>query len=137
MVAFFLLSCGGAKRPSLQQVLVSDCFWDRTGDNQVIGGLNSCYRFFSDGRCYYYYYQFRFERQGDSVVRFRKDSAYRYSDGDNIMPDTWKLQGDTLLYIEGVPHKALNVTFDSVLVVEQGTGDTLLLRKNCKTIVHK
>jgi hypothetical protein len=101
-------SCKNSKQLSLVNVLKSECFWDRTGDNQVIGGLNSCYRFLPNGKCYFYYYNFYNKRITDSV--------YKYDDGDNILPDTWSVVGDTLLIATGAHYRVLNFCKDSVVV---------------------
>jgi hypothetical protein len=127
LTVIFLLSCNSPKSPALTDILQGDCFWDRTGDKQVIGGLNSCYMFSAGERCFSYYYNFYNHK--------RTDSVWRYDDGDVLVQDTWSVMGDTSLVIRGTQYKVLNAANDSVLVVEQPTNDTIVLRKNCKTFI--
>lgn len=127
-VVLYLISCSGAHTPTLEDILKSNCFWDRTGDNQVIGGLNSCYRFLPDGQCYFYYYNFRNRKLTDSVVRYETD--------DVIVPTTWSTIGDTVLIARGTHYKVFAVTKGSV-IVEGYMNDTMIFRKNCHTILEK
>jgi len=125
---FFLFSCKSASKASLNDVIKSDCFWDRTGDNQVIGGLNSCYRFLPDGDCFFYYYSFKNKRI--------TGAAYRYETDDVIVPTRWSVQGDTLLIARAVHYKVLAFTQNSITVVGFN-NDTMVFRKNCSTILRK
>ncbi|SHE77572.1 hypothetical protein [Flavisolibacter ginsengisoli] len=127
-VIVFLISCNDYRHPTLEDVLKSNCFWDITGDNQVIGGLNSCYRFLPDGQCYFYYYNFRNRKLTDSVFRYETD--------DVIVPTTWSTVGDTLLIARGTHYKVLTVAKDSV-TVEGYLNDTMVFRKNCHTVLDK
>jgi hypothetical protein len=124
----YLVSCKSSHTPTLANILKSNCFWDITGDNEVIGGLNSCYRFLPNGQCYFYYYNFRNRKLTDSVVRYETD--------DVIVPTTWSSLGDTLLLARGTHYKVLAIAEDSVTV--QGfLSDTLVFRKNCHTVLGK
>jgi hypothetical protein len=125
---FFFLSCNNSKSLSLADTLKSDCFWDRTNESGVIGGLNSCYRFLPDGQCYFYYYNFYNHQLTDSV--------YRFEDTDVIVPTTWTTKGDTLLIARGTHYKVISFARDSV-VVEGYLKDTMIFRKNCHTILEK
>jgi len=122
-----LISCKGSHF-ILTEAIKTDCFWDITGDNQVLGGLNSSYRFFPDGKCYFYYYNFYNKK--------RTDSVYRFEDVDIIVPPTWSTVGDTLLIARGTVYKVLEFSPDSIIVTGYG-NDSLILRKNCKTILEK
>lgn len=128
LVALYLISCKDTHTPTLENILKSNCFWDRTGDNQVIGGLNSCYRFLSDGRCYFYYYNFRNKKLTDSIFRYETD--------DFIVPTTWSVMGDTLLIARGTHYKVLAVAKDSITVIGY-QRDTMIFRKNCHTVLIK
>jgi hypothetical protein len=129
LITIFLLSCNPYKSPELKEVLKGDCFWDRTGDKEVNSGRNSCYKFSSEGRCFFYYYNFYNHK--------RTDSVFLYDDGDVIVPDTWTTQGDTSLIIRGIQYNVLDVTMDSVLLVITKTKDTIILRKNCKAFLER
>jgi hypothetical protein len=112
---------------SLTNILKGDCCWDRTEEDGVIGGLNSCYRFLPEGQCYFYYYKF-YNRQ-------ITDSVYRYDDGDVVVPDTWSVQGDTLLIARGSPYRVLDFSKEAVTV--ENNHDTIILRENCHTLFKK
>ncbi|SHF42350.1 hypothetical protein SAMN02745131_02602 [Flavisolibacter ginsengisoli DSM 18119] len=121
---FCLLSCNSSQSLHLDDVLKSDCFWDITGDKEVIGELNSCYKFLPNGQCFFYYYNFRNHK--------RTDSVYRYDDFDVIVPDAWSAKGDTLVIARGTYFKVVAFSKDSVLV--ETPVDTMVFRKNCHTI---
>ena len=125
---FWLMSCRDAGKPTLENILKSDCFWDRTGDKQVIGGLNSCYRFLPDGQCYFYFYNFKNRKLTGSV--------FRYDDDDVIVPNTWSVVGDTLLIARNTHYKVLSFVKDSI-TVEGYLNDTMVFRKNCRTVLEK
>ena len=121
-----IFSCKNSKRLNL--ALESDCFWDRTDERGVIGGLNSCYRFLPDGQCFFYYYSFYNHK--------RTDSVYRFEDIDVIVPTTWSVKEDTLLIARGTHYKVLSFTKESI-IVEGYLNDTMIFRKNCRTILKK
>ena len=129
ITAMLMISCNSHKPPRLKEILKTDCFWDRTGDKQVFGGLNSCYKFFPSGKCSFYYYKF--------YNRKRTDAVFHYDDGDVIVPEVWSVSGDTSLIIRGIQYKVLNTALDSVLLVEQSTNDSFILRKNCNTFIQR
>ena len=120
---FSVLSCKDS-RLTLKDAITSNCFWDRTEDNEVIGGLNSCYKFLPDGRCYEYYFNFYNKKITDSV--------YRFADTDIMVPTTWSVVGDTLLIARGTDYKVLNFSKDSITLIGY-ESDTMIFRKNCKT----
>lgn len=128
LTILFLISCKSRDAPSLESTLKSNCFWDITGDNQVIGGLNSCYRFLPNGECYFYYYNFRNRKLTDTVFRYETD--------DVIVPTTWSTVGDTLIIARGTHYKVLEVGKDSITVVGY-LKDTLVFRENCQTVLGK
>lgn len=123
-----LFSCKNSQNPNLSDLLKSECFWDLTENKEVIGGLNSCYRFLPDGRCYYYYYNF--------YNRKRTDSVFRYDAGDVIVPDTWSVIGDTILMARSAQYRILSFGKEAV-IVKGYMNDTIVLRKNCRTILEK
>ena len=128
LAAIVLFSCQQTKSFGLREILNADCFWDEVGDKQVIGGLNSCYKFLPDGMCYFYYYNFHNHK--------RTDSVYRYDDGDNIVPDIWSVQGDTGLVIRGIEYEVLEASPDSVMIVNRLSTETFMLKKNCTTFLE-
>jgi hypothetical protein len=128
IAVLFLISCKHNDDHTLESILKSNCFWDRTCENQVIGGLNSCYRFLPDGQCYFYYYHFRNRKLTDSV--------YRYETDDVIVPTTWSVSGDTLLIARETHYKVLAIEKDSI-TVEGYMNDTMVFRKNCHTVLGK
>jgi len=128
VAAVFLASCKASHSPTLNDILKSTFFWDRTGENRVIGGLNSCYRFLSDGQCYFYYYNF----QNGTLT----DSVFRYEADDVIVPTTWSTVGDTLLIARGTHYNVLVLANDSI-IVKGYLNDTMVFRKNCHTVLDK
>jgi hypothetical protein len=128
LATVYLFSCKQSYSVSLENTLKSNCFWDITEDKQVIGGLNSCYRFLPDGQCYFYYYYFI----NKSLTR----SVFRYDDDDIIVPDTWAVIGDSLLIARGTQYTVLAFSKDSI-IVEGYLNDTLIFRKNCQTMLGK
>ena len=113
---------------NLSEVLKGDCFWDRTGENGVMGGLNSCYRFLPNGKCYFYYYNFYNHRVTDSVFRYEAD--------DVIIPATWTSKSDTVLIARGTPYKVISFG-ENFVVVEGNFKDTVIFRKNCQTVLER
>ena len=119
----FLYSC--KQKPGLRETLASECFWDITGDNQVIGGLNSCFRFLPNGESHFYYYNFYDKKITDSVYLFDND--------DVIIPNTWTTFGDSILIARGTEYKILDFQKDSVRA-SMGHLDTVVFKRNCHTI---
>src|SRR5262245_19539090 len=113
---FFLVSCKNS-HVSLSKILKGDCFWDRTGDKEVIGGLNSCYRFLPDGRCFFYYYHFHHYRKNDSVYHQRTDTVFRYDDDDVVIQHIWSVVGDSILIAQEVSYRVLNFSYDSIKIM--------------------
>ncbi len=111
----------------LTDVFNSDCFWDETEQNGVNGGLNSCYRFLPNGKCFEYSYYFYDKKITDSV--------YHTDNDDLILPDKWSAIGDTLLIARGTHFKVLEYTQHSVTVLGY-MNDTMVFRKNCNTVLH-
>lgn len=128
VAALLHTSCKAPHPPTLDDILKSTCFWDRTGESQVTGGLNSCYRFLPDGQCYFYYYNFRNRKLTDSVFRYETD--------DVIVPSKWSVVGDTLLIARGIHYKVLAFANDSI-TVKGYLNDTMVFRKNCHTVLGK
>ncbi len=126
IILILLLSCQVQKSPSLKSILADQCFWDIVDDNQVRVGVNSGYRFLSNGNCFFYYYKFS--------RRKRTDSVYRYETTDVLFPNIWTSTDDTLLNIRGFEFRIISLTADSISVINKRSGDKLLLHKNCKTI---
>ena len=124
----FFCSCKNTPEENLSDIIKSDCFWDITEDNQVIGGLNSCYKFLPNGECFLYNYKF--------YNRKITDSVYRYETDDVIVPTSWSVQGDTLLIARAVHYKVLAFAKSSISV-EGFNNDTLVFRKNCSTRLGK
>ena len=128
IITMIILSCNSYKQHTLRDTLASKCFWDIVKDKQVIGGLNSCFRFLPDGKCFFYYYNF-YDKQ-------KTDSVFRYDDDDVIVRDTWSTIGDTLLVARGMKYKVLEFSKESV-VLQQRNGDSVFLEKNCKTFLER
>mgnify|MGYP000943815096 CR=1 FL=1 len=124
LIIFAGTTCKRYKAKTLRDVLSSKCFWDRTEEDRVIGGLNSCYQFLPDGQCFFYMYNFYNRRKSDSV--------YRYFDDDVIVPNRWSVEGDTILIARNYRLKILNFDESSVSYIGY-KNDTIVLRKNCKT----
>jgi hypothetical protein len=97
------------------------CYWDiRDSLAASLGRSAYCYSFSKDGYCEYFFY----DRKG------RRD---RYDFDDNVpTTKTWKLQGDTLIYILGVERKLLSFSNDTILLENPITKVKDTLVKNCK-----
>lgn len=119
-----LISC--TEHLTLKEAIKSSCFWDITEDDKVIGGLNSCYQFLPDGRCYFYYYDFNNKKKTDSVFRFE--------DTDIIVSEKWFTIGDTTLVAREAQYKVLGFSKDTIQVIGY-ENDTLTFQKNCKPIL--
>lgn len=98
-----------------------DCYWDiRDSLSVSLGRSAYCYRFSEDGHCAYFFYD-------------RKGRRNRYDFDDNVpTTETWKLQGDTLIYILGVERRLLRFSKDTILLENPITKGKDTLVKNCK-----
>jgi hypothetical protein len=121
-----ITSCEKSKDPDLAEVLKGECFWDMTEKENVIGGLNSCYRFLSNGKCYFYYYNFYDKK--------RTNTVYKFDDDDVSVPETWSTEGDTVIIARGANYKVISFS-DSQIVVEGYLKDTMSFIKNCETVL--
>jgi len=131
LVLFFItttICCKRYKEKTLIETLESDCFWDNVNDKEAISGLNSCFRFLPNGKCYFYYYHF--------YNRVRTDSVNRYSHDDGINEDTWSTIGDSILFVQGIKYRLVYFSEDSV-VIQHKRGDSVFLRKNCQTFIGR
>ncbi len=124
-----LISCNErVSKPKLKDILNSGCYRDIL-DKQVVHFINSCYLFEKQGKCLFFYYNFY-----DQV---RTDSVYRYDDDDVIVPDTWSVEGDSILTVRGISYSIIRYTNDSVYAKHHRQTDTLILTRNCNTFLGK
>lgn len=112
-----------ANNTSLSSIITSsNCYWDVHDNYSAANGkISYCYRFNTDGSCLYLF------------ASDKKGIRDEYNFGDNIpTTKTWKLQGDTTLYILGIERRVLNYSKDTLLTENpvSKTRDTLI--KNCK-----
>lgn len=120
----FLISCNNSKE--LERILTdNNCYWDIL-EKDSPDPINSCYKFTSNGDCFYYYYNFYDKK--------RTDSVYRYEDDDNIIPYTWSIVGDSI-QIREIKYKVDRFNSDSVFLTSR-VYKTILI-KNCSTRHHK
>ncbi|MGB3005184.1 MAG: hypothetical protein WBC06_01660 [Chitinophagaceae bacterium] len=121
--SILLFSCNEKK--SLSNVLTKgDCFWD-IYDKRYTLEANTCFKFYSDNKCEYFSYEY-------GSMQKRMNKVHRYNEDDNIMPDTWKIKGDTL----EVRTSLLNIISynqDTILLRYISSPDTIILSKNCTT----
>jgi|JRYE01.1.fsa_nt_gb hypothetical protein len=116
-----LFSCKNKKGLRLETVLQNKCAWDVIFLKQD-SIPRYCLRFKSKGLCYYFKYVFNKRNKTDSVVH--------YNDGDNIMPNTWEVQGDSILFIRGQKVYVSRITQDSIYLNDKVRLSVILV-KNC------
>jgi hypothetical protein len=77
-----------------------------------------------------------FNSNGRCIYLFTPDKTGKrdtFDFGDNIPPtNTWKVQGDSLLFILGLERKVLHFSDDSILLINTVTNEVDTLIKNCK-----
>ncbi len=127
-ITMILISCMDSKSLHVADALKSNCFWDVTDECDVIGGINSCYKFLPNGQCFFYYYNFYNKK--------RTDSVYRFEDIDIIVSPNWSVKGDTLLIARGTHYKVLSFNKDFV-TVEGFQKNIMIFRRNCQTILER
>lgn len=118
------INCRNDKK-SLQSILEGKCFWDYWDKNET-QSISSGYKFRDSGQCYYFEYSFKNDRRSDSVDLFYE--------GDQILPKTWSIIGDSILIVQEFPMRVLTFNSDTVFLAQKGRKDTIYLIKNCKTV---
>ncbi len=118
-----LLSC--TNKSELRKSLETKCFWDML-DRRYTEFPNSTYKFYDNGIVDYFNYVF--------LNRNKTDTIELASDGDNIRPKKWNLEGDTILNMRGYRMKVLRYTSDSIFANFYNHNDLILFIKNCKQI---
>lgn len=99
----------------------SNCFWDVHDSYSVSNRkVGYCYKFRKDGSCSYLFYDRQNVRNG-------------YDFDDNIpTTKTWKLKGDTVLYILGLERTIVGFTKDTILLENPTIKEKDTLIRNCK-----
>jgi hypothetical protein len=108
----------------LKKTLETSCFWDYLNKKES-KSINSGYKF-KNNECQYFEYNF--------INRKRTDSVSLFYEGDQILPKTWAVKGDTALDVQGFLMKILNYNDDTVTMKLYNSHDTVYLFRNCKTI---
>jgi hypothetical protein len=104
----------------LVSIMTSDCYWDvhnnYSAANQRVA---YCYKFNKDGSCLYL---FTPDKRG------KRDE---YNSDDVVVPKTWKIQGDTIVYLQATKRRVLSFTADTLLLENpiSKVRDTLI--KDC------
>lgn len=120
----FLLTIGcGANVTSLSSIITSpNCYWDVHDKNSADNGKTAyCYKFNTDGSCLYLF------------APNKEGVRDEYDFGDNLpTTKTWKLQGDTSLYLLGIERTIVSFSKDTILLENRinKVRDTLI--RNCK-----
>lgn len=122
---FLLHSC--KSQPTVEEILVGDCFWD-IYDKRYSKEPTTCWRFYDKKRCEYFSYIY------DDKIQRTKFVA-RYNDDDNVRPDNWFVDGDTLR-ARGSAFKIVNFKKDTVILATLNSSDTVLLTKNCRSVMN-
>lgn len=106
----------------LKKILQSDCVWDvfYFPEDSI---SRYCFKFKQQGVCNYFRYVF--------TKRIKTDSVVLYNDDDNILPNTWKIENDSVAYIRGNKVKIIKYSKDSIFL-EFGLNESGLLIKNCR-----
>ena len=115
-------------KSSLKKVLSSHCYWDIL-DRRYSDVANTCYQFKENGVCLYFNYNF--------FARKRTDSVYLYDDDDDIRPNTWLIEGDSVFIARNTRCPVIKYTTDSIYVKWPQNPDTMILIKNCRTVREK
>jgi hypothetical protein len=128
MAAFILLAVAinACHKQKLQDVLAANCYWDIL-EQGADHPINSCYRFYKDGKCQFFYYNFFNKKKTDTV--------FWYDDGDVVVPDLWKDNGGSLS-IRGADYSIVNFNPDTISLLNKN-GQALQLIKNCATVSAK
>ena len=102
--------------------IMTNCYWDIHDTHSAANGrIAYCYKFDKNGSCSYL---FTPDKNG-------KRDEFNFD--DNIPTSkTWKLQGDTLLYILGIERRIINFSNDEILLENPVTRQVDTLLKNCK-----
>jgi len=125
---FFVASCETSeKKRSIRDTLTDNCYWDVI-DKQVYYMTNACYRFMKDGKCDFFYYNFRDKKRINTVFRFDFD--------DVIVSKTWLLQNDNTLNIQGINYNITCYNQDTIVLknILSTIKADLVLVKNCTTV---
>ena len=112
-------------KPSLKQTLANGCYWDRL-DREYAPIANMCFKFNTGSSCLYFDYLFYNHKKTDTITL--------YYEGDNILPKTWSVQGDTLFIAQGMRYPVIRFTSDSIYSKWSGKNDTVIFTKNCNSV---
>lgn len=115
------LSCKTGNKKSLSSIItLSNCYWDiHDSESTSLGRSAYCYKFTKDGHCSYFFYDKRGKRNG-------------YDFDDVVVPKTWKLTGDTILYLQGTERKVLSFSEDTLLLENPVSKQRDTLIKSCQ-----
>ena len=98
----------------------SNCYWDIQYVDSLGGRSVYCYKFNRDGKCVYFSYN-------------RKGIRNKFDFDDNVpITRTWKLEGDTVLYIFGAKGIVVNYSQDTILLESPISKERHPLVRNCK-----
>src|ERR1700761_8780521 len=99
---FFLLillvaACKMDDHKKLALIMTSNCYWDvHDGYSAANQKVAYCYKFNKDGSCLHFF------------TPDKKGKRDEYNSGDVVVPKTWELQGDTVLYLQGAKRRVLS-----------------------------
>ncbi len=117
-IMVYFSSCNGVKSYSNMVVSNDSTYWDYYNPRKKI--VTDCYLFKDNGECLRYIYT-------------KEGKLLRFDDDDVIVPDTWKILGDTIISIRGLELQILSITSDS-MILENQFHDTLLFKKNLEQL---
>lgn len=115
-----IISCKTDKKSILTALTASECYWDVHDQYSTLNGrIGYCYKFENAGFCQYLYYNRRNERE-------------KFDFDDVIIPKTWKVHGDTIIYLLGIERKIIYSSTDTILLENPVTKIVDTLIKNCR-----
>jgi hypothetical protein len=127
LLVFVLLFEGCQSKKHLSQNLIGDCFWD-IFDKRYTNAPNTAFKF-NDRKAYYFHYMFS--------ERKKTDTIQLYDDNDDIRPNTWNAEGDSILNVRGYKMKVIRYTKDSVFLNFYNHDDLIILIRNCNPVMKK
>ena|SRR5688572_4701741 len=125
---YLFVSCQSKKQ--LSQNLAGNCFWDIL-DKRYTNVPNTTYKFNNNGKAYYFHYMFREGKKTDTIRLYTDDND------DNIRPNIWNAEDDSILNIRGYKMKIIRYTQDSIFLNFSNHDDLIILIRNCNPVMKK
>lgn len=115
-----IFSCKANNKNIVTTLTESECYWDVHDKYSTLNGkIGFCYKFENDSFCQYLYYN-------------RRNVREEFDFDDVVLPKTWKVQGDTIIYLLGIKRKIIYYSTDTILLENPVTKIIDTLIKNCR-----